>query len=174
MDGFTSTLTQQLDFDKSLKTPKVPTRDAYYSARVRTHLLGIYCANDGKMHCCFYDETTGTREPNKVISLLDYLLQRLQNELERHEHFIIWSDNAPWQFKECFIFSYLDYIVRLGKFLRVDFKFLLQRHTYAVCDKGFGTIQTLFWKREVIAIPRQWATVLEEINLSNKKFAVLV
>ena len=48
VDGFTSTLTLQLDFDKSLKTPKVPAQDAYYSARVRTHLLGIYSANDGK------------------------------------------------------------------------------------------------------------------------------
>ena len=29
-----------------------------------------------------------------------------------------------------------------------------------------GTIQTLFKKREIIAIPRQWSTVLEEHNLS--------
>ena len=40
-------------------------------------------------------------------------------------------------------------------------------HTYPVCDRRFGTIQTLFKKREFIAIPRQWATVLEEHNLSN-------
>ena len=80
---------------------------------------------------------------------------------------IIWSDNAPGQFKECFLFFYLDYIVRLGQFLRADFKFLLEGHTYSVCDRRFGTIQTLFKKREIIAIPRQWATVLEESNLSN-------
>ena len=78
-----------------------------------------------------------------------------------------WSDNAPGQFKECFLFFYLDYIVPLGQFLRADFKFLLEGHTYSVCDRRFGTIQTLFKKREIIAIPRQWATVLEESNLSN-------
>ena len=62
----------------------------------------------------------------------------------------------------------MDYIVRLGQFLRADFKFLLEGHTYSVCDRRFGTIQTLFKKREIIAIiPRQWATVLEESNLSN-------
>ena len=167
VDGLTSTLTLQLDFDKSLKTPKVPAQDAYYSARVRTHLLGIYCANNGKIYCFFYDETTGTTGPNEVISLLDYLINRLQNELGRHDHLIIWSDNAPGQFKECYLFFYLDYIVRLGQFLRADFKFLLEGHTYSVCDRRFGTIQTLFKKREIIAIPRQWATVLEESNLSN-------
>ena len=80
---------------------------------------------------------------------------------------IIWSDNAPGQFKECFLSFYLDYIVRLGQFLRADFRFLLEGHTYSVCDRRFGTIQTLFKRRQIIAIPRQWATVLEESNLSN-------
>ena len=117
VDGFTSTLTLQLDFDKSLKTPKVPAQDAYYSARVRTHLLGIYCANDGKIYCFFYDETSCTTAPKDVISVLDYLIQRLQNELGRHDDLIIWCDNALGQFKECFLFFYLDYIVRLGEFL---------------------------------------------------------
>ena len=43
----------------------------------------------------------------------------------------------------------------------------MEGHTYSLCDRRFGTIQTLFKKREIIAIPRQWATVLEEHNLSN-------
>ena len=107
LDQFTSTLTLQLGFDKSLQTPKVPAQDAYYSARVRTHLLGIYCANDGKIYCFFYDETTGTTGPNEVISLLDYLIQRLQNELGRHDQLIIWSDNAPGQFKDGFLFFFM-------------------------------------------------------------------
>ena len=148
-----STLTLQLDSDKSLKTPKVPAQDAYYSARVRTHLRGIYCANDGKIHCFFNDETSCTTGPKDVISLLDYLIQRLQNELGRHDHLIIWSDNAPGQFKECFLFFYLDYIVRLGQFLRADFKFLLEGHTYSVCDSRFGTIQMLFKKMENHCFP---------------------
>ena len=159
VDGFTSTLTLQLHFDKSLITPKVPAQDKYYSVRVRTHLLGIYCANNSKIYCFFHDETTGTMGPNKVISLLDYLIQRLQNEHGRHDHLIIWSDKAPGKFKECFLFFYLDYIVQPGQFLRVNFKFLLEGHTYSVCDTRFGTIQTLFKKWEIIAIPQH--------NLSN-------
>ena len=59
VDGFTSTLILQLDFDKYLKTPKVRAQDAYSSSSISTHLLGIYCANDGKIYCFFfYDETT--------------------------------------------------------------------------------------------------------------------
>ena len=44
---------------------------------------------------------------------------------------------------------------------------MLEGHTYSVCDRRFGTIQTLFERHEVIDIPRKWATVLEQGNLSN-------
>ena len=46
-----------------------------------------------------------------------------------------------------------------------DFKFLLKGHTYSVCDRRFGTMETLFKKRQIIAIPRQWVTVLDLSNV---------
>lgn len=163
---FPRTITLQLDFDKSLKTPKVSSQDAYYCTRLRTHHLGIYCANDENIHCFLYDETIGTTGPNEVISLMDYLLIQLENKLGKHDHLIIWCDNSPGQFKECFLFFYLDHVVRRGQFLRADLKFLLEGHTYSVCDRRFGNIQTLFQKHEVIGTPRKWATVLEQEKLS--------
>ena len=163
---FPRTITLQLDFDKSLKPPKVSSQDAYYCTRLRTHHLGIYCANDENIHCFLYDETIGTTGPDEVISLMDYLLIQLENKLGKHDHLIIWCDNAPGQFKECFLFFYLDHVVRRGQFLRADLKFLLEGHTYSICDRRFGNIQTLFQKHEVIDTPLKWATVLEEEKLS--------
>ena len=124
----------------------------------KTHLLEICLASDQKIYCFFYDEITGTTGPREVIFLLDYLIQRLQNELERYDQLIIWSDKAPGQFKDCFLFFYLDYNVWAGQFLHADFKFL-----FFIFLLQFGTMQRLFKKREIIAIPRQW----EEHNLSN-------
>ena len=164
---FPKTIGLLLDFDKSVKTPKVTSQDVYYSARLRTHHMGIYCFNNANIYCFFYDETVGTTGPNEVISLLDFLLAQLEEELGKHEHLIIWCDNAPGQFKEYFLFFYLDYIVRRGQYLRVDLRFLLEGHTYSVCDRRFGSIQTLFERHEVIDIPRKWATVLEQGKLSN-------
>ena len=46
-------------------------------------------------------------------------------------------------------------------------KFLLEGHTYSVCDRRFGTIQNVFQRHEIIDIPRKWATVLENEGLSN-------
>ena len=127
----------------------------------------MYCASDDHIYCFLYDETVGTTGPNEVISLLDHLLVELENKLGKHDHLIIWCDNAPGQFKECFLFFYLDFIVRRGQLLRADLKFLLEGHTYSVCDRRFGTIQNVFQRHEIIDIPRKWATVLEHEGLSN-------
>ena len=110
-DMFPKTLTLQLDFDKTLKTPKVSSQDSYFCAKLKTHHLGMYCASDDHIYCFLYDETVGTTGPNEVISLLDHLLLELENKLGKHDHLIIWCDNAPGQFKECFLFFYLDFIV---------------------------------------------------------------
>lgn len=164
---FTKTITLQLDFDKSLKTPKVSAQDSYFVPKLRTHQLGMYCANDRNIHCFLYDETIGTTGPNEVISLLDYLLIQLENKLGKHDHIIIWCDNAPGQFKECYLFFYMDLLIKREQFLRADLKFLLEGHTYSVCDRRFASIQKLFGSHEVVDIPRTWPTILEQGKLSN-------
>ena len=149
-----------MDFHKRLPTPKLTSQDWYYSKKLRTNLFGIYCANEGTINCFLYDETIGGVGPNEVISLLDYLLIQLENRLGKFDHLIVWSDNAASTFKECYLFFFFDYLVKRGQFLRADLKFLLEGHTYSVCDRHFGTIQRVFDSIEVIQVPQQWATVL--------------
>lgn len=164
---FPRTLTLQIDYDQSLKSPKLTVQEAYYKQKLKTYNLGIYCANDDTVHCFLYDETVGTIGPNEVISLLDYLLKQLESKLGKHDHIIVWCDNAPGQFKECYLFFYMDLLIRRGQFLRGDLKFLLEGHTYAVCDRRFGTIQKFLRNQEKIDVPRKWAIVLEKANLLN-------
>ena len=130
---FPKTLTLQMDFDRSLKTPKFSAQDSYYKLKLKTRQMGIYCANNETIHCFLYDETTGTIGPNELISLLDYLLNVLEDELGKHDHIIIWCGNAPGQFKECYLLFYLDHLIRKRQFLRADLKFLLEGHTYRLC-----------------------------------------
>ena len=78
---FPKTLTLQLDFGKTFKTPKVSLQDSYFCAKLKTQHLGIYCASDDHIYCFLYDETVGTTGPNEVISLLDHLLVELENKL---------------------------------------------------------------------------------------------
>ena len=166
VDGLTITLTLQLDLTNLLKHPKFLLK-THTTVRGLGRIYWEYTVQTTERYTVFFMTRPLVPQDQMRFSLLDYLINRLQNELGRHDHLIIWSDNAPGQFKECYLFFYLDYIVRLGQFLRADFKFLLEGHTYFVGDRRFGTIHTLFKKREIIAIPRKWATVLEESKLSN-------
>ena len=166
---FPKILVLHLDFHKPLHTPKYPAQDSYYTKKVRTYLLGIYCANEEIIYSFLYDDSIGGAGPNEVISLLDYLLNKLRTSLGVHDQLIVWCDNSPAQFKEQYLFFYLNHLVKKGEFLRVDLKFLLEGHSYSICDRRFGSIQSLFDRQEIVQVPQQWANILRESGLSNVK-----
>jgi len=64
---FPKALVLQLDYHKTLPCPKVSAQDSHYSKKIRTSLLGIYCANEETIHCFFYDDSVGGAGPNEVI-----------------------------------------------------------------------------------------------------------
>lgn len=164
---FPKVLVLQLDYHKNLPCPKVSAQDSHFLRKLRTNLLGIYCANEETIHCFFYDDSIGGAGPNEVISSLNHLLVTLQMKYGKFDQLTIWSDNAPGQFKECYLFFYLEYLVNNGDFLRVDLKFLLEGHSYSICDRRFGCIQKFFDTIERVDIPRQWASLLENSSMKN-------
>ena len=99
--------------------------------------------------------------------MLNYLLERLKEKYGKFHHLILWSDNSPSQFKECYLFFYLDYLVNKKEFLRIDLKFLLEGHSYSICDRRFGCIQQFFNSQEKIETPQQWALILQSSSLKN-------
>ena len=131
-------LSLQIDYHKCLHTPKVSSQDSFYARKLQTNLFGIYCANEDIIHCFFYDESIGGSGPNEVISLLNYLLKSLQEKHGKFHHLILWADNLLAQFKESYLFFYLDVLVRKGDFLRVDFKFLLEGHSFSIVTGGLA------------------------------------
>ena len=164
---FPRVLTLQMDYHKTLPSPKISSQDFHYARKLRTNLFGIYCSNEDIIHCFFYDESIGGSGPNEVISLLNYLLEILQEKYGRFHHLILWAVNSPGQFKECYLFFYLDHLVKMGEFLRVDLKFLLEGHSYSICDRRFGCIQQFFNSQEKIESPHQWASTLRNSHLKN-------
>ena len=164
---FPRVLTLQMDYHKALPSPKISSQDSHYARKLRTNLFGIYCANEDVIHCFFYDESIGGSGPNEVISLLNYLLIRLQEKYGKFHHLILWADNSPGQFKECYLFFYLDYLVRKGEFLRVDLKFLLEGHSFSICDRRFGCIQQFFNSQKKIETPQEWPLTLRNSRLNN-------
>ena len=164
---FPKALVLQLDYHKTLPCPKVSAQDSHYSRKLRTNLLGIYCANEETIHCFLYDDSIGGAGPNEVISLLNNLLYKMETKYGRFDQLTIWCDNSPGQFKECFLFFYLDYLVKEGQFLRIDLKFLLEGHSYSICDRPFGCIQKFFDTIERVELPQEWAMLLKNSPLKN-------
>ena len=101
---FPKALVLQLDYHKTLPCPKVSAQDSHYSRKLRTNLLGIYCANEETIHCFLYDDSIGGAGPNEVISLLNNLLDKMETKYGRFDQLTIWCDNSPGQLKECFLF----------------------------------------------------------------------
>ena len=135
-------LVVQMDYHKTLPTPKVTSQDWYYSRKLRTHLLGVYVANEDCLHCYFYDDTVAGAGPHEVISLLHCTLMKLMEQYGTFDHLIVWTDNAPSQFKEGFFIFYLDHLVQNKYFLRIDLKCLLEGHSYSTCDRRFACMHT--------------------------------
>ena len=63
----------------------------------------------------------------------------------------------------------MDYLVTRGDFLRTDLKFLLEGHSYSVCDRYFGNIQKVFSAQEKIETPKYRDNVLVRSGLSSVK-----
>ena len=93
----------------------------------------------------------------------------METKYGRFDQLTIWCDNSPGQFKECFLFFYLDYLVKKGQFLRIDLKFLLEGHSYSICDRRFGCLQKFFDTVERVELPQKWATSLKNSPLKNKE-----
>ena len=107
----------------------------------------------------FNDEIIGGCGPNEVVSLLSYLLKILHEKYGPFHHLILWSDNSPSHFKECYLFFFLEYLIKEEVFLRIDLKFLLEGHSYSICDKRFGCIQKFFDCHETIETPQDWELI---------------
>ena len=118
---FPRVLVVQMDYHKTLPTPKVTSQD--WTRKLRTHLRGVYFANEDCLHCYLYDDTVAGAGPNEVISLLHCTLMKLTEQYGTFDQLMVWTDNAPSQFKECFFFFYLDHLVQNKYFLRIDLNF---------------------------------------------------
>ena len=164
-------LVLQLDFHKSTYFPKITSQDCYYKKRLATHLMGIYNAGKKTLHAYMYPSTIGGQGPDEVISIIDMLLRRMDNGIG---HLILWADNCPGQFKECYLFFYCDWLIKNGRFWRVDLKFLLEGHTYGFCDRRFSNIEIATRRHEKIETPLHWMQVLRDTQIKNLEVHELV
>ena len=57
--------------------------------------------------------------------------------------------------------------MKKGQFLRIDLKFLLEGHSYSICDRRSGCIQKFFDTVERVELPQECASLLKNSPLKN-------
>ena len=106
--------------------------------------------------------------PNEVVSLLSYVLKILHEKCGPFCHLIPWSDNSPSQFKECYLFFFLGYLIK-EVFLRIDLKFCWRDILTPFVTGNLAAYKRFFDRHETIETPQDWELILRDSHLSNVK-----
>nr|XP_002739486.1 PREDICTED: uncharacterized protein LOC100368598 [Saccoglossus kowalevskii] len=174
MDNFCSTndvAVFHLDFSKSLPCPKVSTQDWHFRSKLHLRCLGVDVAKTRTFHCFLWDEMNGGKGPNEIISAFQSLLVQ-QNITSRHA--ILSSDNHPGECLNNKFMWYLQSLNDQGTFQRIDYKTLLEGHSYSFADRHFGLIEKNSRKHDVIELPTDWLNVIEQSSFAGHYKAKLL
>lgn len=134
-------------------------QDCHFRSKIQLRCFGVDIAKTRTFHCFLWPDFVAGKGPNEVISVFNSLLheQRISSR-----HCIVSSDNCPSEFKNNYFSWYLQSLVDMERFQRIDHKMLLEGHTYSCVDRKFGLIEKNAKKIDVIEKPQEWLDVIEQ------------
>ena len=107
------------DYQKNLPTPKLTAGKQFYLRLLWTYNFGVYCASRDVLCAFMWNELVAHRGANSVVSCLMKLIFSTRVGQNKH-HCVIW---------------FFQDLIRRGVYSRVDYKFLVVRHTYGPADR---------------------------------------
>ena len=110
-----------IDFHKNLACPKLTCQDFYYKRRLTTYAFGIFSGETKQDTVYIWPETVGPKNPDTVVSCLDYHWRTTERENRKWLNF--WSDNTRYVRGFCSIWS-----VPIFKSIRIPYSYLHPRH----------------------------------------------
>lgn len=114
-----------------------------------------------------YDEVTGKKGPNEVVSFLNHYLD---NNIRRNVTTLyIFSDNCGGQNKNNVIVQYLFARAKY-KNMNIFHHFPEPGHSFLPCDRSFGVIEKKKRVVERIYLPRDWRSLVDKCS---NKFQVV-
>ena len=98
--------------------------------------LGVHNCSDESATMMMWPENMASRGADEIASCLLKYFQL--NSEEEQRHFIAYSDSCSGQNKNSTIVLLWLYLILIGRFDRIEHKFLLPGHTYMPVDSDFG------------------------------------
>lgn len=127
------------DFQQNLPLPVIPSSDVFYKRQLWVFNFCIFECSTKKSYMYMYDETTGKKGCNEVISFIQHYLE---NFLRKNATSLyIFSDNCSAQNKNNVIVQYLYTLVKTKKFENIFHHLPEPGHSFLPCDRSFGVIE---------------------------------
>ena len=144
------------EFQKNLPTPKLTVGKQFYLRLLWTYVFGIYSASTNIMMAYMWHELLAKRGPNDVASCLSHFIFQTPLGRTGAKWSIWWADNCPGQNKNNAVMWFFQDLICCKVYTRIDFKFLIPRHTYGPTDRLFAVIEKHASKVEAVYTPHQW------------------
>lgn len=141
------------DFQQNMPLPHIPYGDVFYKRQIWCYNLCIYSGKTGQSFFYMYDEITGKKGQNEVISFFNHFFRyKLSSGVKK---LYIFTDNCSSQNKNKALFQYLYTIIKSSLF---DLENIIHRypepgHSCLPCDRCFGLIEKNKKKIERVFVP---------------------
>lgn len=157
------------DFQQNLPLPVVPSGDVFYKRQLWCYNFTIYCASNGKSYCYMYNESTGKKGQNEVISMINHFIT---NEISPSvKQLYLFSDNCSAQNKNIALMQYFYTLVKgYRRFDKIVHRYPEPGHSFLPCDRSFGIIEKERRKRERVFLPKDYEDMVKK---TSKKFVVV-
>lgn len=158
------------DFQQNLPLPHIPSGDVFYKRQIWQYNFCIYSAKTGISTFYMYDEFTGKKGSNEVISFLhNYIENHVPREVTT---LYLFSDNAFAQNKNQTLVKYLYTLVNMNNntIRAITHQYPEPGHSFLPCDRSFGLIEKNKRRKERVYIPEEWQNLVKS---TSKKFRVI-
>lgn len=140
----------------------MPSQDWHFRSKLNTRCLGIDVPKTGTFYCYLWTEIDGAKSANEVISAFQDMLVR---DKITSRYAIISTDNSRSEFKNNLFQFYLQHLIDNGTFERIDYKTLVEGHTYSSADRCFGVIEREASRKDVIEVPSEFICLIEQSSI---------
>lgn len=155
------------DLQKTLATPSLTCKKAYYSRQLWTYNFCVHNVSTGQAQMFLWHEGQGNRGCKEIASCLWKYIKTLPPTVKR---LILYSDNCGGQNKSHYIVKFWHYVVQKTQIDTVDHRFLIVGHSFMECDQDFGIIEKAKNRNhQQVYVPSMWADIIVK---SSRKFMV--
>lgn len=150
------------DFQQNMPLPHIPCGDVFYKRQLWVYNFCINSGRTGKSHFFMYDEVTGHKGQNEVISYLHYYFSYI---MERSvETVYLFSDNCSSQNKN---FALTQFLYTISTKNMYGIKQIIHRypepgHSFLPCDRAFGIIEKRRRKLERVYLPETYKKLVQD------------